>query len=626
MFDMLNKEKKSLLSSFFLFSFLTAGQIYLGESPFFILIFFLVSVSIFLYFACRRSGGLLASYAVISVLLLYILLTVSMSPIAPGHAVVILISPILCAIYIGLKDIKLNWKLLSFSFLIAFLISAIVSWIQYLESFDRVAGTIIDPNNFAAIMYVSSLLLLSFHRTNLITVALQFLFLFAMFATFSRSGIAAWVLAVIGYGIAILRLAPERKNQLASYLLIALVAYAAVKIVPLLFGYESVSRHFQDMHNLNARWPMWVSTWELIKEAPWLGHGFGSFAVLYPSVRTEFASAGLVAHNDYLQLWLEGGILVFGLFVSWMLFHLRLLFRLLILKQGAGDKRKIELALLLIINLALFSQATFNFVFYNLYLNITAWLLFGRIYWLAMRSGLIRLLKRSKYNRALGALTSVVLLLFTGNLMLVESANAIYGSYENKPQYFQKLAQDQELLAWYLRVDPDNTQASEVYIKKLLAAIPGLEPKQREKAFELAWEQISRMQERYPSLPRFHVLAGDLLAEAKRHKIAEVSANLAVGHWLQALEVHPGYIPAHLRVSQYIESEKGKQAALDYLLGKQLIWLNITSWPKAEVYWLEAQRLAEAVDPEKAEKIDILIHQSREKIKALSPLRRYYKG
>ena len=518
------------------------------------------------------------------------------------------------ALYGGLNGsqfVRGGWSRLVLILLVVTTLSSFFAHIQYFESFQRVSGSIIDPNNFSAVMYVSSFLLLTIQRPNALKNPIQFLLLFAMFATFSRSGIAAWMLGILGYGVVALRLAPERKRQWFTYLLIALFAYTAVKITPLLFDHESVSRHFADMHNLNARWPMWLSTWELIKQAPLLGHGFGSFALLYPAVRTEFGSAGLVAHNDYLQIWMEGGLFLFALFVAWVLFHGWLLFRILFLEHGAGRNRKVELAGLLIINLALFSHATFNFVFYNLYLNMVAWL--------------ISLPKRITYGRAAGVLTSVVLVLFTGKLILVESSNAIYGRYENKPALMKDLAQNDDVLEWFLRIDPDNKQASEVYIRKLLSALPALPEEQKGKAFQIAWAQVSRIQEKYANLPRFYVMAGDLLAEGVRQNIPDVP-DLAMGHWSYALQVNPGYIPAHLRIAGYVEEQQGVQMAMDYLLGKQLIWLNITPWPKAEIYWQEVKRLAEVVDPDKAEKIEQLIQASRAKVNALSPLRRYYRG
>lgn len=59
------------------------------------------------------------------------------------------------------------------------------------------------------------------------------------------------------------------------------------------------------------RWQLLSSAWSMIQEHPWLGTGLGSFQYLYPPYRDpleRFTAAGWV-HNDYLQLWVEAGIL-----------------------------------------------------------------------------------------------------------------------------------------------------------------------------------------------------------------------------------------------------------------------------------------------------------------------------
>lgn len=70
---------------------------------------------------------------------------------------------------------------------------------------------------------------------------------------------------------------------------------------------------------------IWAATVELIKNHPFLGSGYRSFYLMYPSVRlpAEVYSGGFMAHSDPLQLWAEtglGGIVLFyaiGLGVLW---------------------------------------------------------------------------------------------------------------------------------------------------------------------------------------------------------------------------------------------------------------------------------------------------------------------
>ena len=60
-----------------------------------------------------------------------------------------------------------------------------------------------------------------------------------------------------------------------------------------------------------ARLDLWQATWKMIAAHPWLGTGYRSFFLVYPSERLpgEIYSGGYMAHNDPLQLWAEIGVL-----------------------------------------------------------------------------------------------------------------------------------------------------------------------------------------------------------------------------------------------------------------------------------------------------------------------------
>lgn len=58
-----------------------------------------------------------------------------------------------------------------------------------------------------------------------------------------------------------------------------------------------------------VRFMQWGATWELIREAPWLGIGADVFWLAYAAIRPAGdGSAGLYTHNDYLQYWAERGL------------------------------------------------------------------------------------------------------------------------------------------------------------------------------------------------------------------------------------------------------------------------------------------------------------------------------
>lgn len=74
-----------------------------------------------------------------------------------------------------------------------------------------------------------------------------------------------------------------------------------------------------------ARIDLWGATWNMIVKHPWIGTGYRSFFLVYPSERlvNEIVSGGFMAHSDPLQLWAELGVLgpvlfyAIGLGVFW---------------------------------------------------------------------------------------------------------------------------------------------------------------------------------------------------------------------------------------------------------------------------------------------------------------------
>jgi O-antigen ligase len=80
-----------------------------------------------------------------------------------------------------------------------------------------------------------------------------------------------------------------------------------------------------------TRKEIWRSTWELIKQNPWTGVGFGSYFLAIPEYQR---SAGRIkveqAHNDYLDLAANGGVVALGLagwFIAMVIWRARSSFR-----------------------------------------------------------------------------------------------------------------------------------------------------------------------------------------------------------------------------------------------------------------------------------------------------------
>jgi O-antigen ligase len=158
----------------------------------------------------------------------------------------------------------------------------------------------------------------------------------AVVLTASRSGSVCLAVAILVFGLWLTRKQPSRSRRLigAAYLVTVLLAAA------LLGGVEVVAQRFY-----NAAWPsldgrvnVWKDTVHIIQDAPWSGTGFNTYGIAMLHYQTvQDGSQYIEAHNDYLQLAAEGGVLLgvpmlvaLGLFVreAWRRFH-----------EGADDAR-----------------------------------------------------------------------------------------------------------------------------------------------------------------------------------------------------------------------------------------------------------------------------------------------
>ena len=134
---------------------------------------------------------------------------------------------------------------------------------------------------------------------------------FALTLTLSRSGISCFLLAMMLSAFHVLRrqTSAAKGRLLGAYL--ALVVVAAVAWV----GIDAIGARFAEVDwKLGGRAGAWGDAWRIHQAFPWFGTGlntYGSATLLLQQF--EKATAHYVeAHNDYLQLLVEGGWLVDG--------------------------------------------------------------------------------------------------------------------------------------------------------------------------------------------------------------------------------------------------------------------------------------------------------------------------
>lgn len=111
---------------------------------------------------------------------------------------------------------------------------------------------------------------------------------------------------------------------------------------------RAISTFDEQDPSINTRLLIWKTTFEMIKEKPLLGSGIGTFKMNYLDYQAEFikdnpyyvkysGKAG-EAHNEYLQMWAELGIIGLGLFILIFYFFYKIIFNFFKSSKNIKDK------------------------------------------------------------------------------------------------------------------------------------------------------------------------------------------------------------------------------------------------------------------------------------------------
>jgi O-antigen ligase len=130
----------------------------------------------------------------------------------------------------------------------------------------------------------------------------------ALVFTSSRSGTAAFAVSLAVLGLLIVRRTSSRRVRLVSgsYFLVVLVG------VMVWTGADRIAGRFQRAPvEIGGRVQAWKDTLEIVKDFPLSGTGLGTYHRAMLAYQTEGRDRMYAqAHNDYLQLAAEGGLLV----------------------------------------------------------------------------------------------------------------------------------------------------------------------------------------------------------------------------------------------------------------------------------------------------------------------------
>jgi len=111
---------------------------------------------------------------------------------------------------------------------------------------------------------------------------------------------------------------------------------------------RAISTFDEQDPSINTRLLMWRTTFEMIKDRPIFGSGIGAFKMNYLNYQAEFLKSNPYyieysgkardAHNDYLQMWAEIGIIGLGIFIGIILMFYSLIIDYLRKNESDNDK------------------------------------------------------------------------------------------------------------------------------------------------------------------------------------------------------------------------------------------------------------------------------------------------
>lgn len=129
----------------------------------------------------------------------------------------------------------------------------------------------------------------------------------SLLMTLSRSGIACFGMAMAVSAIAVVR--RQRSTQARLGVLLALSVLVAT---PLLWGNSNVAERLTTQNqSLEMRKVIWADTLRIIRDFPVVGTGLDTYGVAMRVYQTGHENQNVrEAHDDYLQLAAEGGLLL----------------------------------------------------------------------------------------------------------------------------------------------------------------------------------------------------------------------------------------------------------------------------------------------------------------------------
>ncbi len=240
----------------------------------------------------------------------------------------------LCASQIKFRKQEINCLLKIFLAVIGALCLAGI-YFYLTGGYSRLTSTFWWPNPFAG--YLLFALPISFYffikdnsRFKLLSAPLLILILASFILTGSRGAFLSIVISIFVFSLLNIFMSSRRslviflKKHCLSLLCIIILFTTLIFIINAIkadsMAFAKRASDSQDALDVssNIRIDYWKGTLEIFRDYPIFGSGLGSFSNVYPKYQENPISAGKYAHNWYLEILSEQGILVLIVFILFL--------------------------------------------------------------------------------------------------------------------------------------------------------------------------------------------------------------------------------------------------------------------------------------------------------------------
>lgn len=438
----------------------------------------------------------------------------------------------------------------------------------------------LDVNSHAAFLALIALPCASFYlsvaqspgrrRLAASIAAALFVLSFAIAITGGRG-----VMLAYGVGCALFILITWSRVRAAAIASLALIVTTACIIGNILASGNTVERLASladPVHAAAPRFIIWEAAWRMLQAHPLLGTGFGTFYLFYPAYRhPNDTSSGYMVHNDYLQIWIEGGLPALLIIILVVVVLCVLLLRVW-RSRTLGSPAVIESAGLGCGVLVVLMHSNLNFNFYTMPTLLLSGIMLARFSllvepqpaeWVLVPR---RIIRQSVYR------VSITLLALTPAIYLGSlAASAI--EYQRGLQLAQagKLIESDKALNRAERFSPQLNNVLVTHadlMRHFVSLLPAVDRTQRESLYREASQMLDRAEE----INRYHALTYFVRGQLYRESPDITGASWyerSVDAYQMALTLDPRFYRARQAYAE-IARAKGRTAQAREILEQGL--------------------------------------------------------